>query len=82
MLRVANFFVHETMNERYATVNRKGHGQFFVSPREARRARFVTQFGYTQHIIAVFDWETQNVPVEEKEKSIEFDVIIVWGKKN
>lgn len=64
MLSVAHFFVHETMNERYATIDRERHSQFFIGPREARRTCFVTQFSYTQYVIAVFDRETQYIPVE------------------
>ncbi len=63
MLCVAHFFVHETVNEGYAAVNRKGHGQFLIGPRKTWSTRFVAQLGYSQHVLAVFDGETQYVPV-------------------
>ena len=64
MLCVAYFFVHETVNERYAAVNRKGSGQLFIGPRKTRRISLVAQFCHTQDVVTVFDWEAENVSVQ------------------
>ncbi len=62
VLGVADFLVHEAVDQRDAAVDGEGRGQLLVGRREGAPARLVAQLGDAQHLAAVQDRDAQNVP--------------------
>ena len=55
MLGIADFLVHQTVDQTHAAVNGEGCGQFLVRGRKIWRVRFIAQFGNAQNFFAVLN---------------------------
>jgi hypothetical protein len=65
-LGVLDFFVHEAVDDAYATKDTESYCYFFVGGCKLRSIYFVTQLGYSNNFVLVFDWDAQDVSGKEK----------------
>jgi hypothetical protein len=56
-----DLFVHEAVNDTYATENAEGNCDFFITRGELHSIDFVAQLSNADNLIIVLNWNAQNV---------------------